>query len=267
MRVFGRKQSFVFYRAILAGIFSVLLLAPTSEALAGPCSSSNITVTRVSSPIFYIDVRSPAQLDAYVAYSITNSTGSSINDLWVKLENFAGSVLSLSSTEDGIVHVGALANGVSKTVYFYLHATGEDTVNAQTHAVAIYTTNPNLATSTCTTSFSYTTVDTIAAQANKVTSVSYSPATPELGGDLTLTIIGDTGTLGGSDLFSFTPASLATWRASSFELKSVSMTMTGGNNRTDTNVLFLSGLNSATSNYTQTYTLQSKSSGSNHHND
>lgn len=231
-----------------------------SEAVAGPCSSSNITVTRVSSPIFYFDSRSPGIYDAYVAYSITNSTGSNIPDLWVKLLNFTGtgSVISLSTNENGETHVGPLANGTSKTVYFYLHASSE-TSNAQTHNVTLYPGKPSLNTATCATAFSYTTEDTLDANANKVTNVSFSPSTPMLGGSLAITVSGETGTIGNAGIFSFSPAALSTWPAGALELESVAMVLTGGNSQTVTNTLHLSGLNSAATNYSQTYTFRIKS--------
>lgn len=248
-----RLKAFFSTVLVLAALGFVV---PTS-AYASSCASVSITVNRISSPVFYIDTRSPGMYDAYVGYSITNSTGSAINDLWVKLESFTGSVLSLSTHENGVSHVGPLANGASTTVFFYLHATGA-TNTSQSHDVVLYPSNPSLGSATCNTTFSYTSKDTLDANANKVTSVTFSPNPPELGGNLTITVAGETGTVGGAGIFSLSPAVKADWPAGNFELRSVTMTMTGGNNRTDANTLFLTGIDSATSDYTQTYTFKIK---------
>jgi hypothetical protein len=114
----------------------------------------------------------------YIEYKLTNTGASDIADLWVKLEGFSGTLISLGTNEDGISHVGRLQPGAanSKYVYFYLKGIdpGNGAMPTQSHNVALYTAKPSLGSSFCADTFSYTEiVDTIDANANKVTSVSF----------------------------------------------------------------------------------------------
>jgi hypothetical protein len=86
------------------------------ETQAAPCSGANIGVSRASSPVFYVDTRNNSQPAAYAAYSITNSTGSSIEDLWVSASGFSGGSVTYATNKNGVSHVGPLANGATKTV-------------------------------------------------------------------------------------------------------------------------------------------------------
>ncbi len=246
-----------FYLKLVAIVTALVCALAPARASAAPCST--YTITRVSSPTVRIDTGiSPALTSAYVAYTITNSTGATVNDLWVKLENFSGSALSLAANENGIAHVGSIANGATTFVAFYLTATGA-TATGQTHDVAIYTSNPSVVSSTCANNFSYTTAETIQANANQVNNVTISPNPPQLGGNFTITIDGTTGTIGSSGIFSATAASLPGWRADSFELSGSTLAFTaGGNSGTYTDNLYLSGLNSADTTYTLTYTFKTK---------
>jgi hypothetical protein len=106
----------------------------------------------------------------------------------------------------------------------------------------------------------YSTDETIQAAANKVTGTTVSPNPPQLGGNFTLQITGETGTLGGTGTFSMTPATLSTWRGDAFELAGSTLAFDagGGNSGTYTDNLYLSGLNSAASTYTLSYTFRVK---------
>lgn len=246
-----------FFAQASALLFAIVAAAWPVRAQAAPCST--YTITRVSAPIVRIDTGiTPALTSAYVAYTVTNSTGATVDDLWIKLENFGGTVLGLATNENGVAHVGTIANGATAFVPFYLTATGATSTN-QTHDVGIYTSNPSVVSQTCATNFSYTTAETIQANANQVTSVTVSPNPPQLGSPFTMTIIGSTGTIGGSGIFSATAASLSDWRADTFELSGSSLVFTaGGNSGTYTDNLYLSGLNSASTDYTLTYTFRAK---------
>lgn len=168
---------------------------------------------------------------------MTNNTGAALNDVWVRLENLSGGILSLATNEDGLTHVGPMAAGATKQVYFYLKhdstLTGDSTTE-QTHRVVLYPSNPTPGgvTSTCNSSFSYKTDDTLAAAANKLgwdasapsanlAAVSISPTEPVVGGELTMIIRGLTGQMGGEGLISISPAVLPGWRSDVFELQSV----------------------------------------------
>lgn len=244
-------------KTITAATFFALILF-SSDAPAADCGLDSITVTRISSPVLYIDTGINPQLTSmYVGYSITNNSGTDYDDLWVKLENFSGSIVDLAATEDGVYHIGGLADGATSYAYFYLTAS-EETDVAETHAVVLYPSNPSVVAADCEKQFSLTVEETIKANANKVTSVSYAPNPPELGGLLTMEVTGSTGTIGAAGIFAYTPATLADWPADVFELEDVEMVMTGGNTRTDNKVLYLSGLNSPDTSYTVSYVFRIK---------
>ncbi|MEP1059936.1 MULTISPECIES: DUF7507 domain-containing protein [Cyanophyceae] len=245
-------------------LFTSTFLLPLSllnpqAARAASCSAG--TITRISSPDkFYVDTGaapSPIPTGMYVGYKITNTSGAAYSDLWVKLENFSGGIIGLATNEDGIAHVGPLASGASTTVYAYLNATGAPAGNsaAQTHTVSLYSTRPDLATaSVCGDPFSLVTEQTIKALANKITTVVSGPTPAALGGIVTETINGNTGTIGSAGIFAFTPASNPTWPANAYQLVNTQIVLSGGNTGTYTNLLYLSGLRGQDTAYTITYT-------------
>lgn len=252
-------------QALVVALFSLFTIA---EASAAPCSSSNLTITRISTPIFYID-SSVSALDAYVGFSITNN-GASIPDLWVKLQNFSGGVLSLSTNENGVSHVGPLASGATARVFFYVHATGPSNVT-QAYDVAVYPSDPGSGSPamTCSDNFTYvkpstntfSVEDTIDSANQEITSVATSPASPLIGGELTIVVNGRTGTVGSAGRLSLTPAVLSNWPAGAIELSGVTLTMDYADNaldRADPNTLFLSGISSNTATYVATYTFKVK---------
>jgi uncharacterized repeat protein (TIGR01451 family) len=241
---------------VLSAVTLPLGVLDPRPASAAVCSTG--VITRTSSPVFYIDT-GESIVGNYVSYTITNTSGSAYADLWVKLESFSGGRITLAASEDGIVHVGSLANGASKTVFFYLaNTTGTgNTSTAQSHTVSLYSTRPDLASgSLCGNPFSQTVEETIKAVANKVTAVVAGPNPPELGGIMTITVTGDTGTIGAAGIFAPTPASYADWPANSYKLVGTQIKfISGGNTGTFNNILYKSGLNSPTTNYQIVYTF------------
>lgn len=229
---------------------------PTPTPPFTTCSSVNLPVASVSSPIVYLDT-SISLFGFYAGYSITNNSGSAIGDLWVQLEDFSGGVITLNGNEDGISHIGALANGATAYAFFYLGVSAA-TATAQTHKVVLYPSDPALSSSTCKYASSLTSAEALGAANNTLSSLTYSPNPPQLGGIMTMTLTGDTGVLGGAGIFAATPAALAAWRPDIFELQSTQIVMTGGNTRTDNNTLYLSGLNSPTTAYTVNYNFRIK---------
>jgi len=240
---------------LLSGLSYPWGLIDPLPAMAASCNVG--TITRVSSPVLYIDTGiTPTPRGMYVGYRITNTSGSNYSDLWVKLENFAGGRVTLGTYEDGIMHVGPLASGASKMVYFYVMASGTGAATGQTHTVSLYSTRPDLAgSSVCGDNFSLSVEETIKAVANKIITTVAGPNPPELGGIMTLTVTGQTGTIGAGGIFAVSPASYADWPANAYQLVGTQITMTGGNTGTYSNTLYLSGLNSTSTDYTIVYTF------------
>ena len=256
-----RRKHFPFFSLnilLLTGTFLLPFeMMQPQRAFAASCSTG--VINRTSSPVFYIDTGiTPSVVGNYVSYTITNTSGSAYTDLWVKLESFSGDRITLAAGETGIAHVGSLANGASKTVFFYLANTAGtgDTTTAQSHIVSLYSTRPDLASSSiCGNPFSQTVEETIKAVANKVTAVVAGPNPPELGGIMTITATGDTGTIGAAGIFAPTPASFANWPANAYKLVGTQITFKGGNTGTFNNILYKSGLNSTNTSYEIIYTF------------
>ncbi|MFO0745029.1 MAG: Ig-like domain-containing protein [Myxococcota bacterium] len=177
-----------------------------------------LQIERVSSPILYVDNTNGSTFRGmYAAYRITNNDATAYADTFVTVSGFSASAkIKPGQFEDGVQHLGPLAPGQKKTAYFYLYASGAVSV-AESHTVSVFGTRPP-ATALATASFSLTTTDSITANANKVKTRAYLPANPVIGGTVTMTIEGDTGTVGDDGNFAFSPASGPTWPADVFEL-------------------------------------------------
>jgi uncharacterized repeat protein (TIGR01451 family) len=209
----------------------------------------------------YVDTSITPQLrGAYAGYRITNG-GPAIADAWIDLTGFGGGVVSLGANEDGRFHVGPLASGATTFAYFYLVASGT-TSTPQTHNLALYSGHPGLdGTEVCTSGFSLQSVqDTIKASANKVNTVVAGPNPAELGGIMTMTVTGNTGTVGagppghpdGTGVFVATPATDLAWPANAYQLIDTRINFSSSGTYNDT--LVVSGLSGA-QNYTAVYTF------------
>jgi hypothetical protein len=260
-------------RRLLARLTALLLIAPSVSVLsqslahaASACGASTVTSTRTSSPVLWEDTTtSPLVNSMYEAYKITNTSGSAYPDLWVTTQDFGGTAKIKPATyESGRTHLGALAAGASKMAFFYVTssvtAKNQLPTAAESHNIGVYTTRPDLAAGPlCTTASSMYADFSQNALANKVTSVVSGPKPPQLGGIMTITVSGNTGTVGGAGTFVTSPAVYPTWPASSYQLTASTIVMTSGsatgNNRTDNDTLYLVGLNSADSAYTATFTF------------
>jgi len=214
--------------------------------LATTGAAFGFTITRTSSPIFYLDTSITPTLEGmYVSYQINNNSGISYPDIWVRIDNFTGGVVSLAPGEDGLVHLGPLGPGATKTAFFYLRA-GSETAIAQSHTVTVYPSRPPVSP-LASASFSMTTQQTIQANANKVVTVVTGPIPPQLGGIVTMTVTGDAGTIGGAGIMSFSPAGYMNWRPDAYEMLSSSITLSGGNTGTyNDQLLIIAGSSSAT---------------------
>jgi uncharacterized repeat protein (TIGR01451 family) len=229
------------------------------------CSALSITST--SGSVIYVDSASnvtPNLLGGYVSFNVTN-TGSAIADAWATIGNFTGAFVSLGVNENGLYHIGPMAAGASRTVFFYVNVNCSsfqqgkcNIAAAQGFLVSLYSGRPtsNLLGSQ---SFSVTVLDTTAASANKVTSVVASSNNPVLGTIVTVTTTGNTGTIGSSNIFYYSPATYFDWQASSFRLFSTSITF-ALTNQTINNQLLVpaASIPASASDYTEvaTYLVQ-----------
>lgn len=212
------------------------------------------TITRTSSPVFYTDYGANIRC-MYVSYQITNNGSTSYTDVWVAADTFTGASVSLAPGEDGIVQLGAMSPGQTKTAYFYIQATA-NTATPQWHTVRVYTSRPP-ATQVDSASFSMTVEDTIQANANKITTTVAGPNPPGLGGIVTVTVTGHSGSIGSQNLLSYTPATELSWVANNYQLLTTTVVLSGGNTGTYTDQLFISGLSSSSdTNYTVTYSFR-----------
>src|SRR5262245_35256719 len=224
------------------------------------------TITRTSGPIFYNDFTptSGAALNStYVSYQITNNDGVNYADVWATIGNFNAAsgppVVTLAANAASAIDLGPLANGQTKTAFFYLGSSGTTTVT-QTHTVSVFNGPPTSGALLTSQSFSLAAVlGTINASSNKVTSVVVSPSTPTVGGFVTITVTGETGTIGAANVLYFTPAAYSSWRADSLQLIGTQINFLGGNIGIFTDTLLIppsSIISSANTNYTAVYTFQ-----------
>ncbi|HMJ05953.1 MAG TPA: carboxypeptidase regulatory-like domain-containing protein, partial [Chthoniobacterales bacterium] len=220
--------------------FFSALAALLASSLLNTAAFAGVSMTRTSSPVFYTDLgNSPALNSMYVSYPITNTGGTNYASVYVTASNFTGGVVSLATNENGLINLGPLAPGQTKTAFFYLTASSL-TAAAQTHTITVRDAPPGIGSTLLTQNFSFTSVaDTISANANKVTTTVYGPDPPAIGGIVTVTVMGHTGTIGSGLVGSFTPASFASWRADAYQLISTTITLSGGNTGVYNDILLL----------------------------
>lgn len=246
--------------AVLAGAGLATTAAPASATVAA-CSSVGLTVSALHGPNFYIDSGiSPQLMGAYAGYRVAN-TGSARSDLWVKLANFSGGRVGLGTGQAASMQIASLAGGAGQSLFWFLSATGTGSGPAQNHDVQVWSGRPDLPGSSqlCGTTGGFSAVsETIKAAANKLTSVTVDGGTPTIGATFTITVNGQTGTVGdgpAGDYRSFwmTPAASSSWPAGAYRLVGTSLTLQG---TTYTDQLRVASLNSASSDYTATYTFR-----------
>lgn len=240
--------------------------AAPAQASVPTCSSAGLTVTALHGPRFYIDTATSPQLrGAYAGYKLTN-TGSARSDLWVKLTTFSGGAVALGTGQAASQQIVSLGSSASQSLFWYLTASAASGT-AQNHAVEVWQGRPDLpgAGQLCGTTGGFAVVEeTIKAAANKLTSVTVGGGTPKVGATFSVTVQGETGTIGAgppasgsvpADPSSFwmSPAATATWPADAFRLVGTSLTL-GGTTYTD--LLRVSGLSSASKSYTAVYTFR-----------
>ena len=177
----------------------------------------------------------------YVAYKITNNSGSLKTNLWVQLSGFETGVEKPVSAQDTLQQIASLANGASATRYFLLKATS--IANApQRHDVRVFQGTPEDANSSqvgsCFTNISWV-QRSIAANANKVTFIDVDASTPKIGETLTITVNGAPGTVGSGtaspedlSVMAISPAAYSRWPTHALRLESMSFKILNAKNST-----------------------------------
>src|SRR6266481_6060288 len=253
------------FRVTRLALFLIGLLLASIQV----CSATSITST--SGSVIYVDSAgnvTPNLFGNYVSYNITNDTGAPIADAWATIGNFAGGFLSLGGNENGLYHLGAMAAGATRTVFFYVdvdcssfQAGKCNIATPQTFVVGLYSGPPasNLLGSQ---SVSVTVQDSTAASANKVTSVVTSSNNPALGAIVTVTTTGNTGVISSANIFYYSPATYFDWPAGSFRLYSTSITFAIGGSASNQLLVPNAVLPPSASDYTMvaTYLVQGPTS-------
>ncbi|HEX8311245.1 MAG TPA: DUF11 domain-containing protein [Chthoniobacteraceae bacterium] len=236
--------------------FYGLLLFTLLFAFGAVAAHAAPTITRRSSPVFYTDF-GKGLTSMYVGYEIAND-GVDRSNVYATISGFTGGFVSLAPNENGVISIGAMAPNETKMAFFYLSATAL-TATPQGHTVTLLDNAPGIGATIASANFSLTGVeDTIAANANKVNTTVTTPNPPSVGGLVTITVTGGTGTIGSPVVLAFTPASFSNWRADALQLINTQITFTGGNAGTFTNTLLIptAGLNSADTSYTAVYNFR-----------
>ncbi|MCB1198834.1 MAG: hypothetical protein KDK51_10705, partial [Deltaproteobacteria bacterium] len=170
----------------------------------------------------------PSLPAVYIGYKITNDTGSAVNDVWVTIDDIAGTNLTqLAANESGEYHIGTMANNAVEYVYFYLLTSGAAT--GETHNIKVYDEKPTVSsTPVHTEAITMDTEDTQQTNTNKVTVIANGPNPPFLGGILEIQVTGSTGNISASQILYYTPAVDASWPADTFQLIDVSIEFDDG---------------------------------------
>jgi len=241
----------------------------TTHALASvtACGTSGTpSVTALQDPHFYVDTSlSPQLLAGYAGYTVNAGAGA-LSHLWLKLDGFTGGVVDLAAGQQATQPVPALPSNASSTEYFLLAASGT-TTTPQTHTITLYNGRPGFGSVLCSRTFTYSdVVDTIKALANKVTGItsSASPSTATIGSSVTITVTGNTGTLGAGPandpgVLSYTPDVLVDFPASAWQLARTEMTISPDGSappQTYVDQLRLAGASGSARPYTAKYTFR-----------
>jgi large repetitive protein len=260
------SRASVTMRKIMAGVLLAPLLtvslAPSAQASTA-CNTSTVTVERLHQQRFFTDLKDNLT-SKYAGYKVSSSVAR--GDLWMKLSGFTGGSVTLAPTQTNALPIGTAAPAAPAHGYFYLQAAAL-TTSAQSHTVEVWSGNPSAGgTLLCATTSSFTSVENaLGANANKVQdingdgiAVTVSPATPALGQSFSISVEGNTGTLGDTQSIDMSPAVFPEWPAGSFRLTNSAITIArtdGGAATTSDHTLFLTGLGSTARTYTAVYTF------------
>lgn len=244
----SRASRFARPRAVAVAVVAALLgaslpFAPSTTAAwaaatdvcNGATNASNISITPSHGTVFYIDSAASQQMDAaYLSYVVKNTSSAGTNtkdNLWVKVSDFVGGSVELANPADSSQSITSVTGGASKTAFFLAKANGP-TLRAQTHLVSVYEGKPGLSGTgsplySCTFSFNKV-KETIAANPNKISAITTSvDAAPSLnlGSTFTVTVTGDTGTIGSgsapdADMMWISPVARSNWPSQAVRLES-----------------------------------------------
>lgn len=221
-------------RGLVCGLLAAGLLL-----VAGVLPAAALSITRTSGSVLYIDI--PNGLSCgYVSYVISNNTSVAQSNIWVKADDFTGGIVTPAGGDSGLYHVGNLAPGEHKAVYFYVGATAT-TTSPQSHSIKVYQGYPEGGTLIDSQTFSLTAVQTGQNNSSKIPSVTYMPSTPTVGGTVVVTVVGDAGNVTSGDVLSFMPAAFSSWNAAALQLCDVTLELKNknGNERTLSDYLTL----------------------------
>jgi RTX calcium-binding nonapeptide repeat (4 copies)/Domain of unknown function DUF11 len=238
----------------------MVVIASLAAAIIPGVAQATVTISRTSSSTLYVDsatfASSPNLKAEYEAFKIQNDA-TARGDVWVKLDSFSGQT-ALAPNGASVIHIGAMSANSTATAFFYVAATAAAGSGNQT--VHVFSGKPGAGgTEIASSTVSLTIEDDNFANSNKVTTVSESPSNPSLGGTVTVTVNGSTGTIGAAKVLSFTPASDLNFDAKAFQLVSTSIVLGGGNTGTFTNQLVIptASITSTTDTpYVATYVFQ-----------
>src|SRR5262249_21480839 len=227
-------------RALLAWMLLLALLPVAAfnppSAAAAACAPGGVTILdnviadATNKLTFYEDTGITPQLRGmYVGYTIKNNAATTSADIWIKLDSFpGGGRIQLGANEDGVQHVGPLAAGASKQVYFYLvDASGSTDATGlnEPFQVNLYPGDPAILGAGAEVCDYADQIENIAASTKAPANAVYPPiAGPNpaaTGGIMTLTVVGETGTVGGDQGFALTPAAAAAWPANAYQMTDV----------------------------------------------
>lgn len=211
-----------------------------------------VTITCTSSDQFFIDPADGVQ-GQYVSYQIENTDPVDYTNVWVEITDFTGGVVSLAPLETNYYTFNTLDAGETRTAFFYLQASSPTTI-FQGHTINVYEGDPLTGTLLASSSFGFTEVrESISAAANKISVIVAGPTPPIIGGILTITVDGKSGTIGSEGIMSFSPAGFLDWAADAYELISTEITLSGGNNEVLNDQLFYTAPNSRNTVYHAVY--------------
>ncbi len=223
----------------------------TALFLLSMANAHALQINRTSNSILLIDTGNGVYC-SYASYQIVNNDAANHTNLWVKADTFSGTIVSLGGGDPGQYSLGNLGVGQTNTAFFYLQATNA-TAAEQTHNIKVFRGRPDIGTLLLTASFSLTVDNAGQNASSKIDGASVSPNPPTLGGLFTITLTGNSGTIGGANTINFTPAVLTNWDASAYQLVSSHIIAAGGNAGSYSNTLFVTFASSANTLFTNTY--------------
>ena len=216
------------------GVYSCLLLWLLAFGVANNAAALLISMTSDSN--FNVDFPNsgPVFQCNHESFIITNNDGATYSNLWVTLGSFTNTTtMQLGNGDPGQYPLSTLTNNGTIAAFFFVQAnnnpgTGNSTYNNR-FTVSVYKGYPATGTLLASSNFVMTVRNTIAASANKINSVTFTPTNnPVVGGIVKISVYGDTGGVGSGNLMDFTGASWTNWNGAAFQLIACNISVTNG---------------------------------------